>query len=960
MKRLLIALLALVAAPAFADAKFGVVGGAAQTSGTPPYTQDFTDSGVFGGDTPKFAICQAADTTSTDTSTNPSRFLIGVSDGTREGSLSLRMGNNAGNSLGSYATYNNRGHVHVDSAGNVDAYANITFVANGVRFTWQDAPPSGYDIRCMAGSGDIEAGVSNLTSNNGTSAQSVTHNLTGTPDLIVTFNAGQAANGDANTNTTLGIGFYSSTAQVGYTQSVNSAVATNTTAARLSSTTAVNKQTANSANYTYTGTISNVGATTFDVTFNAAHTNHSFYLALRGINSKTLYVKTGTFTAKTSTGTNADISGMSGAPQALLAISTQLTALDTGSTAAASEGFSFGMAAKGSGTTQYGTVSSLTDDAVTPSATTFVQMHSTAYVLHTLTTAGGNNMRASVNSWDSGGVTHNYATSSGAADYVAYAAFGSQTVTAPTFSVAPTVSAQDTNDYTLSYTVTSACTFYAVACAKDSTAATEAQVEAGNCTGDVAAIASASESVTGADTTVLGGSLVRPVHDIYAFCKNVAGDTNITTLADECLDAASGKTLVNCATGLTSIDSNSPIVTFNTSATPDIAAGDIPTCDSNTTPGNCAITHTATGLYSYDGSCSTSQYFDCNFYDASVGANHADTMRTYVNNGSPQAIQLELNIDLTKDAAMAAIDFCADYFTDPEGDALTCSTSDTGTGTGADKRPAGTTLTAGAWSGTPTSAYDSTGTFTVTATDVAGNTATMPVFWSVPSPLTVPDCSGLSLAACEALADGFEVTTYPQCYVATTTTVSTVLSQYPAASSSAQPGASLWLAVYLGECPTFIGPDLVNLKFVRNSELPNYDYEPRFQMGSDEFFSCSLMQIGAVSSSTTASGAGTGSVSLTLASAATVTPGAWLKIGASTYRRVVAVDWSTNVVRLAQGASWADGATVSVMSVSAVSIPGVSFASGTCRLGGTPTVSATHSSLVIRAMNADGLTADSN
>ncbi len=1068
MTKLRALLVGLAFLPALADAAAPTVRWAKVTqaalAGTG--TQDFTDATAMGGNTPEFAACFSAGTSTTDTGQAGYAFTLGAVAGGAEGSIAL-LGPDAQATQTTYA-YGNKttyGYHHVNSAGNVDGSANLSLITNGVRLTWDDQSV-GETITCVFGDGEIQAAKSSLTSNNGTSAQAVTHGLSAAPDLIIAWGNGNAT-GDNNGSLNPGIGFWTSGAEVGFSQLSGSNAATTTVSARASSTEAMNRV-GSGTTFAYTGNISNVGSSTFDITFSANHTHVVHFLAIRSTTDTPLYVKAGNFTTKTSTGTQADVAGMSGSPQVLFTIGTQLTAMDTGSTADLADAMSFGVALKntGTGATQYGVAAVSDNDNTASSSAHTCNQWSDTVGLKILATNCTTDVAATVSSWDSGGVTHNYtANGSAVAAQVLYLAiggapaaaaptytsdpvvqsrttsslvfrattdttgtrygarltdgsstptcdqleaqtatggvqYGSQAATAtvasdltlssitsgtvtdyyeciedgsgndsavkaianvyktPGWTVTPSVTAQTDTALTITKTLDGAGTVFCSACPKDSTAPSAEQLGAAEFCGDgtTDVLAAASDDATG---TMSLSSLVVPVVDAYCVGSYGGLYGAVTTLADECLDPATGKTIVNCPTGLTSIAAGSPIVTFNASVTPDVVAGDIPVCDANTIPGACAITHTATGLYSYDGSCSTSQYFDCNFYDLSAGANHADTMRNYVNNGDPVPTEGELNIELTKDVAMSAIDFCADYFTDPEGDARTCTTSDTGTGTGADKRPAGTTLTAGAWSGTPTSDYDSAGSFTVTATDVAGNTAQLPVFWSIPSPLTVPDCAGLTTAACEALAEGFTLSIYPQCYVSAPTPSDTVISQYPAASTSAQPGASLSLAVYLGVCPLFVGPTVSNLKFARGVAMPLIDYASRFLMGDGSFSSCSLMQISSATDITTANGAGTASQTLTLASAAGAYPGAWLRIGASTYRRVLAVDWSTNVVRLASVATWSNGATVSVMTVTAASVPGVSFGAGNCQLSGTPSVSASNSRLVIRATNSAGLTADS-
>jgi hypothetical protein len=83
----------------------------------------------------------------------------------------------------------------------------------------------------------------------------------------------------------------------------------------------------------------------------------------------------------------------------------------------------------------------------------------------------------------------------------------------PAFTSGPTFSSCTTGSCTYSVTLDGPGTVYGVACKTDSTAATVTQVEAGNCTGNVAATAAANKAVTGADTLTIGSSLDYPIHD---------------------------------------------------------------------------------------------------------------------------------------------------------------------------------------------------------------------------------------------------------------------------------------------------------------------------------------------------------------------------------------------------------------------------------------------------------------
>jgi hypothetical protein len=377
------------------------------------------------------------------------------------------------------------------------------------------------------------------------------------------------------------------------------------------------------------------------------------------------------------------------------------------------------------------------------------------------------------------------------------------------FSVAPTVSAQGTGDYTITKTLDGAGSCTAVACLKDSTAPSDTETLAGYCDcvgacdgagGDVAAIATVTDASCEAGTMALGSGLTRPIHDIYVVGTYGGFESAVTALVDECLDAATGKQLVNCPDGLTSIDGGSPIVTFNSTVTPDIAVGDIPVVDLTTTPGGCDLTPTATGLYSYPGSCGpNAQYHDWTFYDLSAGAMHADTMRAWTNNTAPQASVSVINLEVVEGAAVASITY-ADLVTDPDGQAITCTTQDTGTGTGEGKRPAGTTTTSGVFDGTYTTA--GSGSFGMSCADPAGAAVVITTNWLVVAPSAIPDCVGETLTACLDLMSEAYIDVSATFECSFTAPALEVISQDPTSPTVVDPFTEVDVVVSRGICGT--------------------------------------------------------------------------------------------------------------------------------------------------------------
>ena len=368
----------------------------------------------------------------------------------------------------------------------------------------------------------------------------------------------------------------------------------------------------------------------------------------------------------------------------------------------------------------------------------------------------------------------------------------------PAWLTTPTATCSSPSSCTVSGELDGAGTTKVVGCARGSTAPDADEVAALTCDAAASPLASASDDAT---LSAALSSIVPPILDIYATGYYVtANKTTPTALADKCPPPASGKTVVNCPSGLTSIHANSPINGFNAVVTPDIVAGDIMVADSTTDLGD-ALTWTATGLYSYDGN-SARRKFSGTFYDNSAKAMHADTMQVCVNNQLPIASPFTEPLVLVKDMSFAAYDF-AHNFSDADDPMLTITTSDTGTGIGTDKRPAGTTTTGGVFDDTgsgPTSADGSTGSFTATATDSCGEAVSIDIPWEVHQQVTVPNCVGGSLSSCMTAmsAVNLEPAFASQC--SPTVPALDVISQTPAASTVVDPFTGVSLVVSSGAC----------------------------------------------------------------------------------------------------------------------------------------------------------------
>jgi hypothetical protein len=201
----------------------------------------------------------------------------------------------------------------------------------------------------------------------------------------------------------------------------------------LDSTHALVDKVAGGSGINWNGTIGNLTATQFDVTYSANHTKQAHFLSLRSTSGTALSVATGVLTTKTSTGNNADITGMSLSPQLVLyglsrtiAINTSYSGVDD----ASNFGVGVALVNSGSGATQYATTICSDNDASATSGTHAHSQTSNTEAIRILDANDGTaDIEATVNSWDAGGVTHNYSNINATGRKIIYLAIGADVVT---------------------------------------------------------------------------------------------------------------------------------------------------------------------------------------------------------------------------------------------------------------------------------------------------------------------------------------------------------------------------------------------------------------------------------------------------------------------------------------------------------------------------------------------------
>lgn len=330
----------------------------------------------------------------------------------------------------------------------------------------------------------------------------------------------------------------------------------------------------------------------------------------------------------------------------------------------------------------------------------------------------------------------------------------------PAFSAGPTLNSASATGYTLGYTPNCTGNSYWVATVKGSGTPTSAQVVAGQNSSGAAAVATANEATTAStpDSIVLGSSLDFPTHDIHGVIRCSSTNSAVNSLTNQVKAAPSGKqysTFASVASG-----------TFYSSiSSPAVAAGDIREVDLVMSPSAVALNPATDGNDSF-GSDGSRVYYDGRLYDDSAGgwmsiSGGGSTFRVWFNNHAPVAPDFPggaLERVLDQDTAMS-IDVCDGWF-DAENDVLTATNSSTGTGTGADKRPANTSFGGTGnrtWSGNPNA--EGVGTFSAVCTDPPGDSDTLLYSWQVIDTLPVPDCTTahIDVTACYGLMRGAHI-----------------------------------------------------------------------------------------------------------------------------------------------------------------------------------------------------------
>ena len=393
-----------------------------QATRTTTGTQNWTDSSVTSD--LKAAIFFNTDATANASVTAAFKGNIGCTDLTNN--VAFGMGavdaTAASSGITGQVVSNTNCLLRVASTGLATlAAAYSATLSNGVTINYGTVDGAAYLVNCLLISGsDVEVKTSNAQFATTDTTKTITHNLTGTPDLvIVVASVGQTAMGVNFAALNPILGFYDGTNSVGL--GFDNAPSTSPTSvdARITADLGHNVF---GASDNFTLLLSSVGSSTFTLSRTATNSEGMsvMCIAIRHTANTAAALAFNT-TLPTSTGNAALVTGMAVKPQLLFSIPTRLTTNSLTNTDAAGA-FGFGVACNDSGTTQQMSIAATSEDVVT--TTVSKSQISITQALMVLNDSGTIVNEATVNSWDSGGVTLNHSVVSGTAYEMIGLAYG--------------------------------------------------------------------------------------------------------------------------------------------------------------------------------------------------------------------------------------------------------------------------------------------------------------------------------------------------------------------------------------------------------------------------------------------------------------------------------------------------------------------------------------------------------
>lgn len=390
------------------------------TTRTTVGTQDITDASVTSDLVAFMPLMTHA--TATNTLTAKGQLSFGCTDLTNSiaGACGIQDAT-AGATAKSYGTnVNCLAHTVAGSGADVLATYSST-LSNGVRLNYGNVNGTAYAFGSLLISGsDIAVKVASQVFLATDTVKTITHGHPSAPSAFIIRVQNGAVAVPATSDLCELIGFWDGTNSVGASFNHNTGSNPTAVSARIIGTDLGRSIRANGERFTVT--VGNVTATTLDITFSAASTAGAIVeiISFRPL-SGSFAAAAGITTLPTGTGNSTFISGMAVKPQLLFTVSTRLTGTTLDSTDAAGS-FGIGVACNNAGSTQQMAVALTSQDNVATSVAKCRTDDSTAVMV--LDNTGAVDFAATIQSWDSGGVTINTSNAGASAFETIYLAMG--------------------------------------------------------------------------------------------------------------------------------------------------------------------------------------------------------------------------------------------------------------------------------------------------------------------------------------------------------------------------------------------------------------------------------------------------------------------------------------------------------------------------------------------------------
>lgn len=395
-----------------------------QAARTTNGTQDWTDASVISD--LKGAIFFASQATVNDTNTAQFRPLMGATD--LSGNIHQTYGTMADGSTGASAQMwaDNTGSLmqtNVSPIITMKAVYSAT-LSNGVTMNYTTAATAFLENAVLLSGSDIEFKVSSTSFISTDTSKTVTHGLSGKPDIVIIQCAvGLSAFGaGSSTNSIVGVWERGGTTAAGL--GIRQLHAANPTDLEAIITTDMGHAPGAAGSDAFTMSLASVGNTTMNVvrSLSGSVAMQVTIISIRGT-TNALVGKCGVFNTPTSTGNSVAVSGMSIAPQVLFLFGTRMTTSGSVLTDDSTGSFGLAWSANNGGVTNQMSSASTAKDNV---ATSVAKCQTSATkALRILDNTGAATVDATISTWDSGGVTLNYSAVNASALKVGYLAFGS-------------------------------------------------------------------------------------------------------------------------------------------------------------------------------------------------------------------------------------------------------------------------------------------------------------------------------------------------------------------------------------------------------------------------------------------------------------------------------------------------------------------------------------------------------